>query len=276
MINVVNKNIQKFILTLLWLFLPLVNSICLADDQAAKVFQFGTKENIELRFVKIPAGTTVMGDIKGQEDEKPRVTVSLSEFYMQDTEITVRAFQEYVESAKISIKSGCQLYQNGWRFNEAASWQDPGYKQGPDHPVVCISWDDATKFADWLSNQLSQTFRLPTEAEWEHAARAGSQDRYYWGKDPRGLCEHANASDNQTLKRFPTFKSNDCDDGYLETAPVKRFKANPYGLYDIYGNVWEWVQDCWIANYNNLPLDGTGQNKWRLLSSRVPWWWMGG
>lgn len=228
-----------------------------SKDQDSKTFHLNEIDNSKLRFVRIPAGKILLGDIRGQKDERPRVSVTLSEFYMQDTEVTKELFQWYINKTGINIKAGCQIFKKQWVFSKRASWVNPGYRQDIDHPVVCVSWEAATDFSNWLSKNLPGRFRLPTEAEWEYAARAGSTYRYYWGKNPMGLCTHSNASDRQTLKRFPTFKSNDCDDGYVETAPVKQFKPNPNGLYDIYGNVWEWVQDCWSPHYHHIPLDGS-------------------
>ncbi len=222
-----------------------------------KTFHLNEIEQSKLIFVKIPGGKIQLGDMKGQKDERPRISVNISEFYIQDSEVTKELFQWYINESGATIKPGCQVYKKQWVFSKHASWIDPGYQQAMDHPVVCVSWQEVINFTEWLSIKLQGTFRLPTEAEWEYAARAGSPDRYYWGKNPKGLCDHSNASDRQTLKRFPTFKSNDCDDGYLETAPVRQFKPNPHGLYDIYGNVWEWIQDCWNSHYNHTPLDGS-------------------
>jgi len=226
-----------------------------AEQATVKTFQLD-QDRLSLSFVQIPAGKTIMGDRDGQKDERPQVPVTLKDFYLQDTEITRGIFKFYVEATKVELPLGCQVYRSGWQYDPKASWVNPGYHQTNEHPVVCVSWQQAKGFALWLSEYLNENFLLPSEAQWEHATRAGSSDRYYWGTAPEGLCVHANASDLQTLKRFPTFKSNQCDDGFLETAPVKSFLSNPYGLHDVYGNAWEWVEDCWVEHYHDIPPNG--------------------
>ncbi len=211
---------------------------------------------IDLTFVPILGGPVTLGDRDGQADERPLVEVHVDSFYLQQAEVTRALFQAFVRSNPAFRSAECWVYQGAWVKSETASWLDPGYRQESNHPVVCISWQDVQLFIKWINTTTGYKFRLPTEAEWEYAARAGSQDRYHWGSDPSGLCKYANASDAQTLKRFPSFKSNKCDDGYLETAPIKQYLPNLYGIYDIYGNVWEWVQDCWNDHYRDMPKTG--------------------
>ncbi len=213
---------------------------------------------IKMQFVTIPAGEFIMGDKDGQRDERPRHPVSIDSFYMQTTEITVEQFDIFANATNHPTNFGCWYFNSGWLFSAELNWRNPGYPQQPNHPAVCISWNDTQQFITWLNQQQQEyRFRLPTEAEWEYAARAGSHERYYWGSDPSGLCTHANASDKQTLKHFPSFRSNDCDDGYVETSPVGNYLANSYGLFDVYGNAWEWTQDCWHESYSHAPEDGS-------------------
>ena len=119
---------------------------------------------------------------------------------------------------------------------------DQGWGAGR-RPVINVSWEDAVAYADWLSGQTGKRYRLPTEAEWEYAARAGSETAYWWGDevgDGRANCDGC---------------GSEWDDE--KTAPVGSFQANPFGLYDTSGNVWEWVQDCWHENYEGAPTDGS-------------------
>ncbi|MCY4283154.1 MAG: formylglycine-generating enzyme family protein, partial [Gammaproteobacteria bacterium] len=123
------------------------------------------------------------------------------------------------------------------------SWREPGYPVQDNQPVVCVSWNDAQAFIKWLSDETGGNYRLPTEAEWEYAARAGTTTKYSWGDDigsNRANCDN-----------------DDCGDSYDYTAPVGSFPANPWGLHDMHGNVWEWVQDCWNDNYKGAPKDGS-------------------
>ncbi len=208
-------------------------------------------------FSKIKGGTFYMGDLDGQQDELPIRNVKINSFYLQTTEVTIEQYSNFQTSENNSLDNGCWYFESGWKYSKVLNWKNPGYQQDENHPIVCVSWIDIQRFIDHINSLSKHQFRLPTEAEWEYAARANSTTTFYWGSDPKGLCTHANASDLQTLKRFPSFVSNQCDDGFLETAPVGSFQSNPFGLYDIYGNAWEWTQDCWNDSYINAPLDGS-------------------
>ena len=141
-----------------------------------------------------------------------------------------------------------------------------GCKQNPDddgwgrgkRPVINVSWDDITKdYLPWLSGKTGKTYRLLTEAEWEYAARAGSTTRFHFGKDEKDLCTYGNVVDLTAKEKNKGWKVANCRDGYVYTAPVGSFKANAFGLYDMHGNVWEWVQDCYRDSYASAPVDGS-------------------
>jgi formylglycine-generating enzyme required for sulfatase activity len=123
------------------------------------------------------------------------------------------------------------------------NWRNPGFAQTDDHPVVCVSWNDAMAYVDWLNKQTGQMYRLPTEAEWEYADRAGTQTAYWWGVTPgsnRANCDGCGSRwDNK------------------QTAPVGSFSANPFGLYDMAGNVWEWTCSEYDPNYGGKELSCT-------------------
>jgi formylglycine-generating enzyme required for sulfatase activity len=106
-----------------------------------------------------------------------------------------------------------------------------------------VSWNDAVAFAEWLSREEGRAYRLPTEAEWEYACRAGTTGRYSCGDDPEGLAAVGNTSDGTAREKEPDRRGISARDGYIYTAPVGRFRPNGLGLYDMHGNVWEWCSD---------------------------------
>jgi formylglycine-generating enzyme required for sulfatase activity len=134
---------------------------------------------------------------------------------------------------------------------------DEGWGRGT-RPVINVSWDDAKEYVRWLGSRTGHEYRLPSEAEWEYAARAGTETPRYWGNAANGACGYANVHD-ETSKRENEFdwEHYRCDDGYAETAPVGSFGASRFGLYDVLGNVLEWVEDCWHDNYGGALVDGS-------------------
>ena len=181
--------------------------------------------------VVIPAGKFRMGDIqgKGSKDEQPvhevpfRKPIAVSRY-----EIT---FNQYDEFAKAS---GRQLPD------------DEGFGRGR-RPVIRVSWNEAVEYAAWLSQQTGKHYRLPTEAEWEYAARGGTDTAYWWG--------------NEMKPGFANCTSCGTPPDERQTMPVGSFKPNPFGLYDTVGNVREWVQDCWHDSYQGSPSDGSAWEK---------------
>jgi formylglycine-generating enzyme required for sulfatase activity len=129
-----------------------------------------------------------------------------------------------------------------------ANWRNPLFEQTDEHPVVCVSWNDAKAFCDWLSKKEGMEYRLPTEAEWEYAARAGSETTWYWGDDESGAQGRANVAD-EGADLPHTFRFKGVRDGYTYTAAVGTFAPNALGLYDVIGNVSELCQDWYGENY---------------------------
>jgi formylglycine-generating enzyme required for sulfatase activity len=125
-------------------------------------------------------------------------------------------------------------------------WRNPGFEQSYYDPVVCVSWADARAYAAWLSQITGLRYRLPSEAEWEYAARAGTATARYWGDDMAQICTYANVLE----------VGIQCADGHLNTAPVGTFRANAFGLFDMLGNVSEWTEDCWFPTHDGAPTDG--------------------
>jgi formylglycine-generating enzyme required for sulfatase activity len=159
--------------------------------------------------------------------------------------------------ARWPLRPGDQEAVGRFALDPKVTWRNPGFEQGDDHPVVCVSWKDAVAFCDWLGQKEGGKYRLPTEAEWEYAARAGSDTIYAGGNRPETLREHGNVGDATLEAAVPgSVKPQQADrlgpadgDGFVYTAPVGRFKPNAWGLYDTHGNAWEWCADRYFDRY---------------------------
>ena len=137
------------------------------------------------------------------------------------------------------------------------NWHSPGFPQTGRDPVVCVSWDDAQAYVAWLSAKTGHVYRLPTEAEWEYAARAGTTTARYGSDNPAEVCRYTNVADLEYSEQHPGDSGVNCRDGYAFTSPVESFPPNQFGLYDMLGNVLDWNEDCWNPNYSGAPTDGT-------------------
>lgn len=194
------------------------------------------------------------------EAEGPRFQVTLrAPFAIGRYEVTRGQFAEFVDQTGYNYGYGCTIYDGRVRaWDEDHNWRDPAYEQTDDHPVVCVNWDDAVAYATWLSRTTGENYRLPTEAEWEYAARGGTETSRFWGDDPADACSYANVYDLTSAKKHGfAYPPHECEDGFAETAPVGSFAPNGYGLYDMIGNAREWTQDCWHPTYNGAPSNGT-------------------
>jgi formylglycine-generating enzyme len=172
-------------------------------------------------------------------------------------DITVDDFKRFVEATRRDM-NGCDIYDGNWRHRASARWQQPGFTQTARHPVVCVSWNDAVAYADWLSKTTDHQYRLPSASEWEYAARAGTS-MTGWRQDSTEICASANVADRAAERRYPGWQVFPCDDGYVYTAPVGSFGSNSFGLSDVIGNVLVWTQDCWVPHYSGAPSDGTAR-----------------
>ncbi|MCA9485199.1 MAG: SUMF1/EgtB/PvdO family nonheme iron enzyme, partial [Nitrospina sp.] len=141
-----------------------------------------------------------------------------------------------------------------WDAIPGRDFRTPGFAQSDDHPVVCVNWEDANAYAAWLSRKTDAHYRLPTEAEWEYLARAGSQDSFAFGDDEGRLCQYANGADRGL---GPSWNANRwCADGTtIGTARVGAYRPNAFGLMDTHGNVHEWVADCYHEGYADMPAE---------------------
>ena len=209
--------------------------------------------------VVLPVGSYRMGSGR-HDNEGPvhEVTIEVP-FAIGVYEVTVAEFRRFVDETGYSGGSSCRTYEDGEAKDRAdRGWRNPGFGQSERHPVTCVSWDDAQAYAAWLSQATGEECRLPSESEWEYAARAGTLKARPWGEGESGQCRHANGADASAKDRYSSWSwSVACRDGHAHTAPVGSFAANGWGLHDMLGNVWEWTEDCWNDSYAGAPLDGS-------------------
>ena len=200
------------------------------------------------KMVSLPAGSFRMGspanEIGRHADESPLVQVDVPAFALALTEVTRFDWALFERQSGYRAASGC-LTWDGDGYVQAAhlGWRNPGFSHSDEHPAVCVSWQDAQAYARWLSTKTGHPYRLPSEREWEYAARAGSSRPYPW--TGTSVCDHANVADESLRLKHPAWPNDKCNDGYPFTAPVGSYAPNAFGLYDMHGNVMEWVQDCW-------------------------------
>ncbi len=203
-------------------------------------------------FVFVKGGCYQMGDSVGDGDpnERPVHEACVSDFSIGKLEVTNQQFRQFSPQHNSGKSQGATLNED-------------------NQPVVNVSWEDAVAFAKWLSQKSGQTFRLPTEAEWEYAARAGSNQSHFWGNDPDQACKYANVADITAKKVWAKWTTFACDDGFAVSAPVGSFIPNNFGLYDVLGNAWEWCEDVYNSEaYTKLPKDNPvygGSGEYRVM-----------
>jgi len=252
----------------------------IAADAPAPAPASTSQNSLGMTLVELPAGDFVMGEEdyklvnqnhrtsvqvgQGFEDDRPALPVRLTTpFAIGATEVTVGQFRKFVEATGYKTdaeRTGIGAYVfhpeaklEPDRFAPAttANWRTPGFEQADDHPVTCVSWNDANTFCAWLSKTEGAAYRLPTEAEWEYACRGGTKTIYSCGNDPDTVYAHGNVADGALEAKHPGIVARqradrlkaDDGDGVAYTAPVGKFKPNPVGLHDMHGNVWEWCRD---------------------------------
>ena len=234
--------------------------------------------SIGMKLATIPAGEFLMGSPEKPQDllrwaqqmspglayrlewftgETPQHRVRITEpFAMGAFEVTKQQFAQFVAATSCVTDAersrgggagwaGGRGFHRDPRFN----WRNSGHEQTDSHPVVNVSWNDAVAFCQWLSAKEGRTYRLPTEAQWEYACRAGTTTRYNFGDDPEGLVAVGNVRDQTAQETFSWTHCLAASDGYAFTAPVGQFQANGFGLYDMHGNVGEWCLDWYSEEY---------------------------
>jgi sulfatase modifying factor 1 len=238
---------RNFLILFLMMVFALVFSAC--QTSAPKASE---NVNVPDGMVFIKGGSFQMGDDEGMPFESPAHTVKVDSFLIDEHEVTVAEFAKFVEATGYKTEaekygwSGVFDFDAGeWRRVDGADWRHPEGKNSvvkDNEPVCQISWNDATEYAKWAGK------RLPSEAEFEYAARGGlAGKKYAWGDE---LKPNGKFLANWWQGSFPD--KNTVEDGFLSRAPVKSFAPNGYGLYDMTGNVWEWTSDWFDENYYSV------------------------
>lgn len=205
--------------------------------------------------VVIPAGSFVMGTEAGDplHDalEGPTRRANIGRFAAGRFDVTRAEWATFVQMTRRPTVKGCQWTGKSGPAGEAASaWNDLGFYQSPDDPVVCVTWQDAQDYTRWLSRTTGKKYRLLSESEWEYAARAGTNSAYFWASGSSH--DHANHGTETCCGGVAEGR-----DRWIKTSPGNAFPPNSFGLYDMSKNVLQWVEDCFSPSYAGLPTDGS-------------------
>jgi formylglycine-generating enzyme required for sulfatase activity len=258
--------------------------LSIAEECALKIRHEFKECSVCPKMIVVPPGKFVMGSDRfeggrsGDEGRQHVVTID-NPFAVGKYDITVEQFAAFVTDASYYAGSSCYIYSPSLRDTNVGSvrgysWRNPGFSQSGSNPATCLNWNDAKAYVAWLSKTSKKDYRLLTEAEWEFSARGqtsvGAYPKYFFGNDESQMCRYGNGIDMATTQLIPQWSHGfRCWDGYAFTSPVDRFEANTFGLYDMNGNVHQWVEDCHHDTYAGAPKNGdawiVGPCKWRVL-----------
>jgi formylglycine-generating enzyme required for sulfatase activity len=262
--KVTGRPVAIMLLAFLWTTV-VIGQTLISASQTYKPFEHFQDCDVCSEMIVLPPGKYMMGataqeflGATGYQSsysyESPQHPVNVKSFAIAKFNVTRRQFSIFAKETGF-IGKGCKIFNgHNWIVNSDADWQNPGFRQTDQDPVICISWDDTQKFIAWLNSKVSsgsKSYRLPTEEEWEYAARAGTTTPTYWGSDRTLQCEYENARDLSKEKAGLDGPHVNCDVGYLRTAPVGSFQPNPWGFFDMLGNAYQWVSDCSHIGYRN-------------------------
>ncbi len=218
-----------------------------------------TVDGVSFKMVQIESGTFNMGSKDGEKDATPIHRVNVPSFHIGAKEVTVKEFSVFINSTNYQTsadKNGGSYIRKGnslekrkgvnWKYDEKGNIRP---QSDYNHPVIHVSWNDAQAYCKWLSQETGKHYRLPSEAEWEYAARGGTKTPFYTGYNL--TTKQANYDGH-----YP-YKNNAQGRYRKQTTPVGHFAPNPYKLYDMSGNVYEWCADKWHSNYEGAPTDGS-------------------
>ena len=217
--------------------------------------------------VLLPPGTFLMGSPADEHGrlavEGPQRVVTIEKvFAVGKFAVTVDQFAAFIAESGHPVGTACKQWDGKDWEERPGSFRSAGFAQAGNHPAVCVTWEDAQAYVSWLSAKSGQHFRLLTEAEWEFAARAGTVTPFWWGASITPDQANYNAS--------ATYGPDGISGAWLQrTMPVDSFKPNPWGLYQVHGNVWEWVEDCWSRDYHGASNDGSARQSATSCKQRV-------
>jgi formylglycine-generating enzyme required for sulfatase activity len=214
----------------------------------------------------VPGGSFMMGSPDGEPgqeaaSESPQRKVTIARpFAVGKFAITRAEFEAFVTSTK-DVTTDCSSSFDGKKVVPDRSWRKPGFAQDGSHPVVCVLWNDAIRYVKWLSMITGRTYRLLSDAEREYVTRAGTTTPFWWGSSIK-------PTEANYLSTEVYAGGGSKGDPIYHTMRVDSFTPNPWGLYNVHGNVWDWLQDCWIEKLADNPGDGTAREavdcSWRV------------
>lgn len=227
-----------------------------------------------IEMIRIPGGCYTMGSPpteQGRQPNEKQHRACVEDFDLGKYEVSIVEFLLFIRETgyqtdaerNTSPGRGCFSMDANGRHSYVAgrNWRDPGFGQNETHPVVCVSWRDAMAYLDWLNSRTGQNFRLPTEAEWEYAARAEDTGPNPWQMMSWNACRYGDLADKRGQSQI-RMAAHQCDDGFVHTAPVGKFTPNVYGLHDMMSNVAEWTCSAYSESYrgpeNNCAAVGDG------------------
>jgi len=228
--------------------------------------------------VATPAGTAMLGSTPEERAsagivavfgnrEGPVYRATFAKAYaIGRTEITRAQYRTFVDATKRPDPDGCGVHdaaKDSWGPQPGYSWRKPGFTQTDQDPAVCISYNDAVAYTQWLSKKTGKAYRLPSDAEWEYAARAGTTTPWYWGVSAEDGCKRGNLISSGTIAALGSPPSMAdrfvCSNPRSYTVPVASYAPNGFGLYDMAGNAFEWAADCNSPDNTDAHADGTAR-----------------
>lgn len=251
-------------------------------------FSVFSNDYIAPAMINIPAGEFMMGSIEGESTAQPMHKVELPNFRLSKYPITVAEFRKFVEDTGYVQESTCKdKLDNNWLSSPTtigtANWDKNRYLKSEYQPVTCVSWQGANEYAKWLSEKNNVKYRLPTEQEWEYALKANTTSRYFWGDDPdmSQACLYGNFAD-QAGEYFASTQYGasyvggigyaNCNDGEAYNSIVGIYRPNPFGLYDMVGNVMQMLGTCYYDGYEERTDDEMDVSKCEFIANRGETW----